>query len=167
MGQYNLPLWCSCLCVSVWILVWFISIWRCICTVRGQGNRKGSLQMYPVAAGFLVKHHSASRITCVKWPISLRWLAGCAKCRWKVCKVVLKDIQLQFNGHNLRFSLCSQIASTNSSLHFSTQTGSSYHLQNWLDWNWMSPNPAVHPCLCRWTNSATVSWEKVLILCMT
>lgn len=39
--QYNLPLWCSSLFTSVWIFVWFISIWRCIYTVRSQGNRKG------------------------------------------------------------------------------------------------------------------------------
>lgn len=37
--------------ISVWIFVWFISIWRGICTARSQGNRKGLIADAPSGSG--------------------------------------------------------------------------------------------------------------------
>lgn len=62
--QYNLPLWCRSLCISVWIVVWFISIWRCICP-EARATGRDSLHMRSLAAASFVEHHWTSRTACV------------------------------------------------------------------------------------------------------
>lgn len=97
--QYNLPLWCSSLCICMNLYV--IHKLTGGAFVQSEAGAKGrahfkcilgqqvSLSKTTVPQGLHVQNDPFRE--------SLRWLAGCAQCRWRVCTVVLKGVQLQCN----------------------------------------------------------------------
>lgn len=171
--KYNLPLWCSSPCIYVWIFVWFISKWRCICAVRSQGNRKGLFTSTFSSSGESLFNARVPQGLQVlkKRPVS--WMFALA-CWLAQCK--MENMHSGAGRHSTSVQPLHATATDSvCALKLIFKFQSSFEHTSWilassLELTWTEMERVLilryFLCLCRWTNSSAVSWEKVLRLCM-